>query len=52
MKNKKYTSRGYFFYKLINTFHHVYSVIFRITAEGDNRITAEGDVRISANSDY
>jgi len=31
---------------------HVYQVIFRITAVGDDRITADGNTRITANSDY
>ena len=41
-----------FFMHLKNRTKHVIQIIFRITAEGDERITAEGDARITANSDY
>jgi len=53
MKNKKYTKKAFIFFKLLHGhFQHVFKILFRITAEGDDRITADGDDRITADSDY
>lgn len=41
-----------YFVMMANNFQHVYEIIFRITADGDDRITADGDTRIAADSDY
>lgn len=40
------------FINRFRSWHHVYSKIYRITAEGEHRITADGSRRITAGSDY
>ena len=40
------------FLMMLSHHQHFYQIIYRITAENDDRITTTGDVRITADSDY
>jgi len=41
-----------FFFLISRGQQHVYQVLFRITADDNDRVTADGNTRITADSDY